>query len=194
MCFKSVGIFSFIRQTYRPQCIFWLMALQHLELVSQDEDDEFECSSGSKRHPVQDLLPAPALLLQRVAHDALPPPEPRVEVKRHVGPRLHAAATHEVYLEPARQRRGHRGEASTWLHQVGVMLETGGSPVSIRRHWSLDDDHLPWQQTAQDGPSEGDRLWGKPSWVLDQVNQDKQQFLNQCLQIICRLTHHENYR
>lgn len=32
-------------------------------------------------------------------------------------------------------------------------------PVSIIWYWALDDDHLPWSQATQDGPTEGDRLW-----------------------------------
>ncbi len=87
--------------------------VSHLELVFQDEDDELERGPDSEGHLVQDLLPAPALPLQRVADDTRRPEEPRVEVKRHVGPRLHAAAAREIYLEPARQRRGTTGEALT---------------------------------------------------------------------------------
>lgn len=55
---------------------------------------------------MQDLLAAPALLLQRVADETRRPAKPWVEVKRHISPRLHTAATREVYLEPAVQSAG----------------------------------------------------------------------------------------
>lgn len=77
----------------------------HLELVFQDEDDEFKRGSDSERHLVQDLLAAPALPLQRVADDARLL-QSGVEVKRHVCPRLHAAAAGKIYLEPGGRRRG----------------------------------------------------------------------------------------
>ena len=79
--------------------------VSHLELLFEDEDDELERGSGPEGHPVQDIFSAPALFLQRVADDAILV-ESGVEVERHVGPRLHAAATREIYLEPARPRGG----------------------------------------------------------------------------------------
>lgn len=98
--FTCTGLNILLTCTKSQQLVF------HLERVSQDEDDDFELPSHSEGCLVQDLLAAPALLLERVAHDTLRPAEPRVKVKRHVGPRLHTAATREVYLEPARQRTG----------------------------------------------------------------------------------------
>ncbi len=89
-------------------CSTWQLQelVSHLKLVFQDKDDELECGPVGKGHLVQDLLSAPALLLQCVAHDTRRPVEPRVEVKRHIGPRLHAAATCEIYLEPVTPCRG----------------------------------------------------------------------------------------
>ena len=81
----------------------------HLVLVFQDEHDELEGAPGGEGHLVQDLLSAPVPPLQRVTHDTRRPLEPGVEVKCYVGPRLDAAATREIHLEPGRQRRGTRG-------------------------------------------------------------------------------------
>ena len=77
--------------------LFLQLLVSHLERVFEDEDDEFERGPGSEGHLVQDLLFAPVLLLQRVADDARRPlVDPRVEVKRHVGSRVHAAAAREI--------------------------------------------------------------------------------------------------
>lgn len=99
--------------------------LSHLELVFQDEDDELKRGSAAERHQVEDLLAAPALLLQRVANNALLV-QTRVEMERHVSSRLHAAATREVYLEPVRRSRGQRvrvEEEELWRpHKSGPNL------------------------------------------------------------------------
>lgn len=77
--------------------------VSHLELVLEDEDDELEVDLEPEGHLVVDLFAAPALFRQRVAHDGRLF-DPRVEMERYVGPRLHAAAAGEVHLEPVRQR------------------------------------------------------------------------------------------
>lgn len=69
----------------------------------EDEDDELEVDLEPEGHLVVDLFAAPALFRQRVAHDGRLF-DPRVEMERYVGPRLHAAAAGEVHLEPVRQR------------------------------------------------------------------------------------------
>lgn len=118
--------------------------VSHLELIRQDENDDLKLGPGSEGHLVQDLLSAPALFLQRVAHDARWLLEPRVEVKRHVGPRLHAAATREVDLEPARRSRGHRGE-------VPAGSAYGRGVWKWADHLSASDGTDPWMRTISPG-------------------------------------------
>ena len=67
-----------------------------------------------------DLLLAPALFLQAVAHDAQSPLlEPGVEVEGYVRPGLHTAPTLEVHLEPGKQPLvGH-----TWTEGLYVLRD-----------------------------------------------------------------------
>lgn len=88
----------------RTSVVLLVQVVSHLELVFLDEDDELERGPSTERHLVQDLLSAPVLLRQRVADNTLLV-YPRVEVKHHVGSRLHTAATSEIQLEPARRHR-----------------------------------------------------------------------------------------
>lgn len=132
-------------------------ASRHLERVSLDKDDDLKRRASSKGVVVRHLLSAPALLLHGVAHHARRPVEPRVEVESYVSPRLDAAATGEVHLEPGRQARGAAGTPPTHGREAGL----GRSPVNISRNTSLDQNHFSRTESSQEGPSEGERLWGE---------------------------------
>lgn len=127
----------------------------YFELVFQDEDDDFKVHSVPEGHLVQDLLAAPPLLLQSVADDAHLL-HSRVEVKRHVSARLHAAATGEVHLKPVHTGTRHLLKLRTrtcfschvvhftWQHQAAqnparppFLLEPGHPELSRQRGWSV---------------------------------------------------------
>lgn len=127
-----------------------LQLISHLELVSQHKDDDLKCGSSTKWILVQDLLLAPALILQSVAHNAQCSVEPWVEVKCHISPRLYTAATCEVHLEPARQHREHTGEqlpsdlshdGIRWLTCWRLTAQIPGSEPSL-----LAANHPGWSQ------------------------------------------------
>lgn len=115
----------------------------HLELLFQDEDNEFKRGSDSKRHPVQDLLAAPASRLQRVAHDAWRSMEPRVEVKCYVSSRSNTAAAGEIYLEPARRHTA-KDEPSTFC----IRWE---GQCKQEAHLSASGSTDPWMTTISPG-------------------------------------------
>ena len=88
----------------------------HLKHILLHQDDDLKDIPGAEGHLLVDLLLAPALFLQAVAHDAqgllL---EPGVEVEGYVRPGLHTASTLEVHLEPGEQSLvGH-----TWPSCIG---------------------------------------------------------------------------
>lgn len=72
----------------------------HLEVVLEDQDDEFESGPRTEGRAWQDLLASPAAPLHCVAHDAGRAAEAWVEVEGHVGSGLDAAAAGQVHLEP----------------------------------------------------------------------------------------------
>lgn len=139
----------------------WRRPASHLERVSLDQDDNLESGASSKGVAVRHLLAAPALLLQRVAHDVRRPAEAWVEVERHVGPGLDAAATGEVHLEPGRQPRAAAGTTPTHVSERDLCR----SPVGFRRHTSLDQNHFSRTESTQDGPCKRERLWGEQADV-----------------------------
>lgn len=116
----------------------------HLELLFQDEDNEFKRGSDGKRHPVQDLLVAPASCLQRVAHNARRSMEPRVEVKCHVSSRSNAAAAGEIYLEPERRHTGLRMSPP-----VFCIRQEGRCKKEVHLSASVGTD--PWMTTISPG-------------------------------------------
>lgn len=102
----------------------------HLERVPLDEDDDLERRAGREGAVAPHLLPTPALVLQRVAHHARRLVEPRVEVERHVGPRLDAAATGEVHLEPGRQAGTRCWDAPAHAPETGRVQITCRRPTA----------------------------------------------------------------
>lgn len=149
-----------------------MRTVSHLEGVSLDEDDNLKGGARPEGVVMRHLLPAPALLLQRVADDAGRPAEPGVEVERHVGPWLDAAATGQVHLKPGRQE-----EPLGQVLRLSLKLDSCRSPVSIRRDTSLDHKHLPRAESTQDGPSKRECLWGGQNDVL---TADKCSLSNTC--------------
>lgn len=92
-----------------------LFSKTYLEFVFQHHNHNFKRFFFFERHVVGDLFPPPFFILQSIAHDAVGPLEAWVEMKGHVGARLHAAPALQIHLEPARAR-GHMG---TWKGAAG---------------------------------------------------------------------------
>lgn len=80
-----------------------------LELLFQHHDHDLERLLFLERRVVGDLLPAPLLISQSVADNAVGPFEAWIEMEGHICSGFHAAATLQVHLEPVEGRDGHVG-------------------------------------------------------------------------------------